>query len=219
LNKRKLLGDERNRSAAARKRLGVTSEDMEGQRTITHILEAAPGGLQACLQALRGDDSEAALAFLAKYDSVPKSDLPRLRIEEISIAAGVPPKTLVATVVAALIDQVSAVERIMVLVAKPKIMRKTLEMAEAGNIPSMEIVHRATGFLPTPKGSVFNFFPPSKPKEDEDDGESGEEHSPGSMDDFLLEMNDVVRTSPRLEAPKSEIPVNAPDIEFLEIDV
>jgi hypothetical protein len=84
----------------ARKRLGITSEQMRGVAKISPILECVGGGVEGVIEALRfSQEDESARAFLQKYDSVPPADRPYLSIDEICVAAGVDPKRLLTLAV------------------------------------------------------------------------------------------------------------------------
>ena len=88
------------RAEEARKRLGITSEQMRGVARISPILECVEGGVESVIEALRfSQEDESARAFLQKYDSVPPADLSYLSIDEICVAAGIDPKRLLTLAV------------------------------------------------------------------------------------------------------------------------
>ena len=80
----------------ARARLGITPEQMRGVPCIAPILESIEGGIEQVVEALRWSRDNDAVAFLAKYNSVPQTDLNHLSIDEICVAAGVLPKRLLS---------------------------------------------------------------------------------------------------------------------------
>lgn len=87
------------RAEQARTRLGLTPEQLRGVPRIGPILESVPGGLESALIALRWSQEEDALPFLRKYDSVPPADREHLSVDEISVAAGIDPRRLLALAV------------------------------------------------------------------------------------------------------------------------
>ena len=83
------------RAEEARKRLGITPEQMRRVPRIAPILECVEGGVESVIEALRfSQEDESARAFLQKYDSVPPADLEYLSVDEIRVASGADPKRL-----------------------------------------------------------------------------------------------------------------------------
>ena len=216
----------RNAKQAAKKRLGIKPGDMDGVPSVTEKIKAGVGSIDRAIQALREDDSEDALAFIQKYDSISKSDKKFVTLEEI--------------VTGAIMEQCGDVTKMMVTVAQPEVVKATIKAATDsvpivatvgnrqrvvgytnGDTKAMELFHKATGFLPTPKGAVTNInlnqqnnTAQLSSKDDEDDGPEDLQ----TMDSFLMDMQDVLR--PELPAPREEaVPVVIPNIEYLDIDV
>jgi hypothetical protein len=129
---------------------------MVGVPQISHILKHAERGLGQVIDALRGHDEEDAQAFIEKYDSLSASDQERLTIEEISIAAGVKTLDLLACATKALVMESQTASAIIAATSHYKVVNKTVKMAlEDGGHRDREMLHTATGFLPSPKGSTF----------------------------------------------------------------
>jgi hypothetical protein len=84
----------------------------------------------------------------------------------------------------------------------------------------MELFGKATGLLPMPKGAVTNINLGQAARGASGDDEEGEGEGLQSMDDFLMEMQDVVRPH-ALPEPSidCQIPINAPEVEYLDADV
>jgi len=230
----------RNAKQAAKKRLGIKPGDMDGVPSVTEKIKAGVGSIDRAIQALREDDSEDALAFIQKYDSVSKSDKKFVTLEEIVTASGLTTRRFVEIVTGAIMEQCGDVTKMMVTVAQPEVVKATIKAATDsvpivatvgnrqrvvgytnGDTKAMELFHKATGFLPMPKGAVTNInlnqqnnTAQLSSKDDEDDGPEDLQ----TMDSFLMDMQDVLR--PELPAPREEaVPVIVPNIEYIDADV
>jgi len=108
------------------------------------------------VEALRGYDEDDAQAFIDKYDSISASDLQYLTIEAICCAADVKTLDILGCITKALNAESQTVSSILVAIKHPKIVRETLKRAMlAEGHREKEMIHTATGFLPSPKGSTF----------------------------------------------------------------
>ncbi len=211
---------------------------MAGVPDVTRNIVRACGSVYHAVEALRSDDSEDAQSFIAKWDILSPSDRKRLRLEEVFTAAGISARRFVEVLTGALMQQCQDVTKMMVAVAQPKVIQSTIKAATDqvpivamnaigvmkvvghtnGDTKAMEIFHKATGFLPTPKGSntTINLNQLNQTA----NMESGDEEPElQSMDEFLMEIQDVIR--PQLPAPSPAIPqlAHVPDIEYLETEV
>jgi hypothetical protein len=235
-------GHELKRTQEAHKRLGITAEDMDGVPRVTERLIRGAGSIENVIQALRGDDSEDSVKFIEKYDAVSVSDRTRLSIEEIFTAADIDARRFIETVTGALMQQSGDITQMMVAVAQPRVTEATIKAATEslpivvqrgagseivgwtnGDVKAMEIFHKATGFLPAPKGAEITFnFDQRKQSANfgKDSDDEGPCEPPQSMDDFLLELQDVTRERALpAPAPDAVIPVNAPTIEYVDTEV
>lgn len=148
--------DSRDRKTDALRRAGVKREDLIGVPQISHILKHAEHGLAQVIDALRGYDEEDAQDFIEKYDSLSPSDRARLSIEEICVAAGVKTLDLLGCATKALVLESQTVSSIIAATSHYRVVNKTVKMAlEDGGHRDREMLHTATGFLPSPKGSTF----------------------------------------------------------------
>lgn len=244
--KPRILGDGHldSRTAAARKRLGVTEKMMEGVPDVTANIVRACGSVGVAIQALAQDDSEDARSFTDTYQKLSGSDRKRLRLEEIFTASGLSARRFVEVVTGALMQQCQDVTKMMVAVAQPKVIQATIKAATDqvpitaydhehecmkvvgytnGDTKAMEIFHKATGFLPTPKGAntTINLNQLNQTANMGGDDEPDERDIElEDMNDYLMEIQGVVR--PQLPASTShanEIPTIVPEIEELEIEV
>ena len=213
---------------------------MQGVPSITANIVRAVGSVDLAIEALRADDSEEAQDFIEKYDGLSKSDQKLLKLEEIFTAAGLSARRFVEVVTGALMQQCGDVTKMMVAVSQPKVVEATIFAATDrkpifnpvtgelmtytnGDVKAMELFHKATGFLPTPKGAnttinlnQLNQTAQLNAGEDEDD----EPVELQSMDAYLLELQDVLRPQlPAPTAPSSVIPVNAPQLDYIDAEV
>jgi hypothetical protein len=230
------------RSAAARKRLGITAEDMDGVPRITDRLIAGAGSIATVIAALREDDSEDAASFIAKYDSISESDRGRLTIEEIFTAAELSARRFIEITTGALMQRSGDITKMMVAVAQPRVTEATIKAATEslpivatrdgerevvgwtnGDVKAMEMFHKATGFLPMPKGAqttinLNQLNQTAQLSAAEDD--EGPCEPPPSMDEYLLELQDVARERALpAPAPDAVMPINAPALEYVDAEI
>jgi hypothetical protein len=225
-----------NRKQYAEKRAGLKPGDMDGVPNVASRIVRGAGSMDNAIEALRGDDSENAKLFIAKYDSITESDRRRLTIENIFTAAGLTAREFVEVVTGALMQQGEDTSRMIVAMAKPKVMESTIKAAtdcvpitdregeivgySNGDVKAQELFHKITGAIQMPKGSTTNIYANQanqtvvQGRDDEDDSEELP-----SMDSYLMELQDVIR--PQLPAPvePSIMPVNAPEIEYVDVEV
>jgi hypothetical protein len=207
---------------------------------LTKKVIAGAGSIAKAVEALSQDDSDDARAFIAAWNSVSKSDRQRLVLEDFVAVSGLSARRFIEVLTGALMQQCQDVTKMMVAVATPKVMAATIKAATDqvpitawsvllganvvvghtnGDTKAMEMWHKGTGFLPTPKGatttiSLQQLNQTATADDDSDDFELE------NMDDYLLELQGVV--NPQLAAPISsisEIPATMPYIEELEIEV
>jgi hypothetical protein len=146
-----LLNGSQLRAQEARKRLGITPEQMRGVPRIAPILESVPDGVESAVEALRFSlEDECARAFLQKYDSVPPADLSYLSIEEICVAAGVDPKRLLTLAVDWLVKISMMKASIEVSVSLPGVTRALVKNALADKgTRERRLLFQISGILPT----------------------------------------------------------------------
>lgn len=148
--------DVRNRKTEALRRLGLNPEQMVGVPRITFQLEHAEGGLEQVIEALRGSDETDAQAFIRKYDTCSASDLDKLTLEEVAVAAGIRPLDLLGVATKALFQQSQTVAGVIAASAHHKVVAKNIQMAlNDKGVRDREMHLTATGHLPLPKGTVI----------------------------------------------------------------
>lgn len=244
--KPRILGDGHldSRTAAARKRLGLKQWQMEGVPDVTANIVRACGSVGVAIQALAQDDSEDARSFTDTYQKLSGSDRKRLRLEEIFTASGLSARRFVEVVTGAFMQQCQDVTKMMVAVAQPKVIQATIKAATDqvpitaydpilechkvvgytnGDTKAMEIFHKATGFLPTPKGANTTINLNQLNQTANMGGGDDDDDSPGdlqSMDEYLIELQDVIRPPKALSAPvENVIPASFPDVEYVDAEV
>ena len=188
------------------------------------------------------DDAADAILFISKYDSVTESDRERLTLEEFLVAAGLTPRRFVEVVTGALMQQASDVTKMLVSVAQPKVTAGLVKNATTGHplsiggvvvldkngqpiiigggdVKAQEIFCKITNLLPTPKGAqtIINMQQLNQGGKDDDDGE---EEALQPFDDYLLEIQSVIR--PQLAAPKAPdaiMPINVPELDLIDAEI
>lgn len=220
----------------ARRRLGLTDLDMRGVPKITRRVKEAVGTVRAAVRILEGDDAPDSIKFCQKWNSLSKKDKLAVHLEDVVIAAGLTPRRFMELLAGAGMEYSSSISKLIVTKNQPKVLKATIKAAitetpivvkgnvvghNIGDIRAQELFHKMSGALPTPKGpsiilnqlnQTANIEPPS-PKE----------RTPlESMDSFLLELEDIRK--PKQLAARAEpiipveMPVNAPEIEYLGIE-
>lgn len=217
---------------------------MEGVPDVTANIVRACGSVGVAIQALAQDDSEDARSFTENYQKLSGSDRKRLRLEEIFTASGLSARRFVEVVTGSLMQQCQDVTKMMVAVAQPKVIQATIKAATDqvpitaydpklervkvvgytnGDTKAMELFHKATGFLPTPKGSnttinLNQLNQTANVGAGENDGEPAELQS---MDEFLMEMQDVLRPAQLPASTGMAMPdlVHVPEIEYIDAEV
>ena len=219
----------------ALKRLGLTEKDVIGIPEITPRVKEAMGSVKEAILLLRGDDAPDSRAFIEKWDSLSARDQSFCRLEHVITAAKLTTRRFMELLAGASFEHSATVSKIFVSRSQLQVLRSTVKAATDevpimadiggarvqvgttnGDVKAMEIFHKITGAMPTPKGGTFinnqqiNAALPSEPK------------TPlQAMDSFLLELDDVRRPKQLsvLAEPviPVEIPDNAPEIEYLDV--
>jgi len=229
--------DFRNRAAEARKRLGVKKQDVQALSRITPLLRQAGVSIARVIEILEADGSPDAQIFLECYRKISKSDLQYLSLEEICVAAGLATRRLWEVLAGAALQQGRETVQLMVAVAQPRIVETTIRAASEispvlnnegevigyryGDIKAQELISKATGFLPSPRGSsiVFNLGKHSEEDEEEDDDDEDMTNGLPGMDDFVLDVHKALEPAKLLSAQISSarVPENAPELDFEEL--
>jgi hypothetical protein len=111
------------------------------------LTQSWPWYLQSC-------DSPDASKILVAYLSIAKRYRRSLPVEAFCIAANVPPMRVLELLTGAIVRQGANASTIIAAVNHPRVVEKTVEMALTdGGIEDRNTLHKAVGFLPTPKGA------------------------------------------------------------------
>jgi hypothetical protein len=123
---------------------------------VSSILRYARGGLATVLTGLRASEEPDAHIFTAKYDSISRDDLRRVRWEEIAFAANLDPYRLLEVAVSALVKQGETIGQLISATAHPLIVKKSVTMAlkDYGKADRRNLL-LARGFLPISAGATI----------------------------------------------------------------
>ena len=222
-----------NNAGLALKRLGLTEADIEDVPEVTPRVKEAMGSVREAISLLRGDDAPDSRKFIRKWDSLSPRDQKSARLEHVVTAAGLTTRRFMELLAGAEFDHSATVSKIFVSRSQLKVLKSTVKAAtdeqpifnkdgdiigqSNGDVKAMEIFHKITGAMPTPKGGTFinnqqinaQVAAPNEPK------------TPlQAMDSFLLEIDDIRRpkqlsahTEPIIPV---EMPDNLPEIEYLD---
>lgn len=103
---------------------------------------------------LQASDDPDAQKISQSYHSIPKFMRPHLPIEAYCIAAAVSPMRVLEILTAIVVRMGAQASTIIAAVNHPRVVQKTVEMALTDNgVEDRNTLHKATGFLPTPKGA------------------------------------------------------------------
>lgn len=103
---------------------------------------------------LGSDDHPDAKKVLLAYHSVPHYCRTLLPIEAYCVAAKVSPLSILGILVGSIVRMGAAARTVIAMVNQPRVVQKSVEMALTDDgIADRELLAKATGFLPTPKGS------------------------------------------------------------------
>jgi len=95
-------------------------------------------------------------AFLKKYDSMPKHDRARVRIEAVAIAAKIDVRHFWGELMLAIREQSVNAVKIIAVAAHPEIIKKRVEFAQtAGGFRDRDALDTMLGALPSPQGPTF----------------------------------------------------------------
>lgn len=103
---------------------------------------------------LQASDSPDARAILAARSSIPKTFAKLLPIEAFCIAASVPTTRVPELIVVAAMRMGVQASSMIAAMAHPAVVKKTVEVALTdGGVEDRQVLHKATGFLPAPRGA------------------------------------------------------------------
>ena len=160
--------------------MGLTDAQMEGVPSITPRIREALGSIKEAIQLIAGDDAPDSIRFMAKWNTLPPSDQKRCPLEEVITAAGLTPRRFMELLGGITFEYSATATKMFVARNQLKVMKSTVKAATDelpitaydaesgevkvvghtnGDVKAMEIFHKITGALPTPKGSNFIINP------------------------------------------------------------
>lgn len=217
---------------AVLEKLGVVEAQLEGVPKLLPRIKEAVGTLAEAISIIEGDDNPDSIAFMAKWNSLTVRDKRYVHIEDVIIAAGLTTRRFMELLAGASFEHSASVSKIFVSRSQLKVLQATVKAAtdqeikdeagkvtgvREGDVRAQEIFHKITGALPTPKGANFTF---NQQINKNDDPDPKPERQPlQTMDSWLLEIDDI-RKPKQLSAPiiPVEMPMNAPEVEYLEVE-
>ena len=141
----------------------------ESEPVITRMLESVDGGIPYCIEALRAHFDADAHTFLEWWDGCTKVDHSVLTIEEIAPASGVGSLRLAEVIQTAIFLYGQMQTKMILAAGLPKIVATSVKHARtAKGLFDREMMLKAGGILPTPKGATIaiqNNFQPEKDEE------------------------------------------------------
>lgn len=231
---KRLPVDVRKRATQAKKRLGVKASEMVNVPRIEPSLRESGIDRDRVIEILEGDTSSDARQFLAKYRTISKSDRIYLTLEEMCVASGLSTRQLWEVISGARFQQSQDAIKLLVADSHPAVVRATIRAAEgkciqvlpdgtrvwaSPDVKAQELLYRATGFVPMPKGSrtIFNLNQPQTGLPVEVDDEVEDELLPDA-DDVYKTIAAMAYAPMQLEAPKETVPFVA-EFEEVPLDV
>lgn len=216
------------RAAALRRLKAVWELEHEGEEwepenepSIEHMLRTADGGIPTVIEAIRASSSEEARDFIEVYDGLSVADRKALPIEHIAFASGVGSARLAGLAAEAIVSAGHIQTQLLMGSAMHRVMKATVKAATDempildgqgtqvgrtnGDVKAMEMFHKMTGMMPTPKGSqiaIQNVYSRPDSRNDEPPTLQGWR----SPDERLREIVAVTEQK-QLESPRNETSV------------
>jgi hypothetical protein len=214
-------------------KLGVKEEQLGSVPKISDKVRAGWGSIGEAIQILEGDDDPDSLLFLSKWNLLTERDREEVQLEDILIAANLSGRRFVELLAGATVDHDEFVAKMFKSRKKIKVLESTFKAAtdevpildrttgvpigtSNGDVKAMELFFKLTGDI-KPSGMMIN----SGNQTANITAAPQQERDPlQSMDKFLMEIEEV-RKPKQLAAPPLipvELPENAPEIEYLDLD-
>lgn len=137
--------------AEALGRLEITQDQLDFAPKMDHLFEAI-GGREKAFEFLSfSEEGEVRTIFQlrARLTKSQKRDVP---LEAYAIAAGMSPKRLFGFISQELMDQSMKMSAMIARLAHPELVQDSIKFAsKPAGIKDREMIHKAVGFLPTPK--------------------------------------------------------------------
>ena len=152
---------------AALEHLGVTSKELDDVAPVTPLLRRLCGVKKGgefmsephrkkVLNYIKYNDSSEAKRFLKAYDAENLTDEDRdcLPMEAYCIKAGITTNRLLEMVLGSFVNMNAQLSTITAMVDHPQVVERTVKFAKTlAGAKHAEMLYRATGFLPSPRGA------------------------------------------------------------------
>lgn len=181
---------------------------LDSQPQIVPLLRQNGVRPERLVEVLRCDSEPESLKFVKLWDKLTLEMRKLAGLEAIAMGSGITPRRLWELFCGARLMQSREAVGFMIADAQPEIVRVTIKRAkQMKGVADREHFYKASGFLPTPKGSVttVNVGQPQSQLEEKGLGEGGQGELE-SADEFMLSAAKVMQ-------PKSLPPVPDPEPE------
>jgi hypothetical protein len=106
------------------------------------------------LRYLEGSEEPEAQAVIKLYRKMPKYWVRHVPLEAYAVAAKISPTKLFGLIAEEMMDEGQKTIELLTRASHPEVVQKTIQMAlKPSGVKDREMIHRAIGFLPTPKNS------------------------------------------------------------------
>ena len=148
----------------AYERLGVQESDVLVLPQISHILANIPGGINKCIEFIRGSADPDARKFLATYDSLPETVRKLLPVESFCLASGLTTKRTLELITGACFEQSASATELLAAASQPAVVLTTIKAAlnKRDGAVDRKMLHLHAGFVPVPKSQTTIFSGNSK---------------------------------------------------------
>lgn len=153
----------------------IGKRQLENCPKIEDKLRKVIGGRTRAIETLKFSQHPDAKKLLEFCQRIKFANREKVPFEAMCLAAGVDVVTIWGALILAARDTSRAESALITMMEHPDVVRATVDFAKGSILGSKdrEMVHKAVGWLPTPKGSNINVnvFDPSKESSDGEDGE------------------------------------------------
>jgi hypothetical protein len=166
-NETALLAPAEARVERALNKFNISRATWERSPEITPIIWRTIGNQLKAMETLRFSEDEQVRRLLDIYEDMSRDDRERLPLEIPCLAAKVSPWHILGQIVMAAKD-LSRMESALILIGQnPEILKATAAFGTAlpSNVKDREMMLKATGTLPSPKGMSINIFPGQEKEE------------------------------------------------------
>ena len=141
------------RLASAYTVMEITAEEVANASRIEHLFRRI-GGRVAALHYLENSEEPEAQAIVRLQRRMPASWLRDIPLEAYAVWAKISPKKLFGLIAQEMMDESEKVVELLTRVRHPDVVQGSIDVAlKPGGVKDREMLHKAVGFLPTPKNS------------------------------------------------------------------